>query len=171
MAVEVCSLLFYFHCHIQQNLILWVTAVRSFRKNLFLRVILGFGIWRREQGIIQLEINLVVNGYGEQTSSKLSQTSVSKRGWCAKPLISKWFFIFMQMKLIFKRKVFLLSSFWKWEVFGSRKWPILQSYRFNPDTVYLLSLLDSGFSNIKLYNNWSSNFLHSAQSYMYTFCL
>ena len=30
--------------------------------------------------IIQLEINLVVNGYGEQTSSKLSQTSVSKHG-------------------------------------------------------------------------------------------
>ena len=32
----------------------------------------------------------------------------------ARPLIWKWFFIFMQIKLIFTRKVVHLASFWKW---------------------------------------------------------
>jgi len=32
----------------------------------------------------------------------------------ARPLIWKWFFILMQIKLIFTRKVVHLASFWKW---------------------------------------------------------
>ena len=32
----------------------------------------------------------------------------------AQPLIWKWFFILMQIKLIFTRKVVHLASFWKW---------------------------------------------------------
>ena len=32
----------------------------------------------------------------------------------AQPLIWKWFFILMQIKLIFIRKVVYLASFWKW---------------------------------------------------------
>ena len=32
----------------------------------------------------------------------------------AQPLIRKWFFILMQIKLIFTRKVVHLASFWKW---------------------------------------------------------
>ena len=32
----------------------------------------------------------------------------------AQPLIRKWLFILMQIKLIFTRKVVLLASFWKW---------------------------------------------------------
>ena len=32
----------------------------------------------------------------------------------AQPLIWKWFFILMQIKLIFTRKVVYLASFWKW---------------------------------------------------------
>ena len=32
----------------------------------------------------------------------------------AQPLIWKWFFILMQIKLIFTRKVLHLASFWKW---------------------------------------------------------
>ena len=32
----------------------------------------------------------------------------------AQPLIWKWFFILMQVKLIFTRKVVHLASFWKW---------------------------------------------------------
>ena len=32
----------------------------------------------------------------------------------AQPLIRKWFFILMQIKLIFTRKVLQLASFWKW---------------------------------------------------------
>ena len=42
----------------------------------------------------------------------------------AKSLLWKWFFILMQMKLIFTRKILHLGSFWKWEFFGTRKWPI-----------------------------------------------
>ena len=33
---------------------------------------------------------------------------------CAHPLVWKWFFILMQIKLIFSRKVEHLASFWKW---------------------------------------------------------
>ena len=42
----------------------------------------------------------------------------------AQPLIWKSFFILMQIKLIFTRKVVHLASFWKWGFFGARKWPI-----------------------------------------------
>ena len=42
----------------------------------------------------------------------------------AQPLIWKWFFILMQIKLIFTRKLVELASFWKWGFFGTRKWPI-----------------------------------------------
>ena len=43
----------------------------------------------------------------------------------AQPLIWKWFFILMQIKLIFTRKVVHLASFWKWGFsFGTCKWPI-----------------------------------------------
>ena len=44
------------------------------------------------------------------------------RGFCiktrlrAQPLIWKWFFTLMQIKLIFTRKVVHLASFWKWGV-------------------------------------------------------
>ena len=37
----------------------------------------------------------------------------------AQPLIWKWFFILMQIKLIFTRKVVRLASFWKWEFWNS----------------------------------------------------
>ena len=37
-----------------------------------------------------------------------------KKLWSAQPLIWKWFFILMQIKLIFTRKVVHLTSFWKW---------------------------------------------------------
>ena len=42
-----------------------------------------------------------------------------------KPLIWKWFFILMQIKLIFTRKFLLLAYFWKWELSEhiTRKWP------------------------------------------------
>ena len=33
----------------------------------------------------------------------------------AKPLIRKWVFILMQIKLIYTKKVLHLASFWKWE--------------------------------------------------------
>ena len=36
----------------------------------------------------------------------------------AQPLIWKWFFILMQVKLIFTRKFEQLASFWKWEFWG-----------------------------------------------------
>ena len=42
----------------------------------------------------------------------------------AQPLIWKSFFILMQIKLIFTRKVVHLASFWKWGFFGTQKWPI-----------------------------------------------
>ena len=41
-----------------------------------------------------------------------------------KPLIWKSFFILMQIKLVFTRKVVHQASFWKVRVFGTRKWPI-----------------------------------------------
>ena len=37
----------------------------------------------------------------------------------AQPLICKWFFILMQIKLIFTRKVVHLASFWKWGFWNS----------------------------------------------------
>ena len=42
----------------------------------------------------------------------------------ARPLIWKWFFIFMQIKLTFTRKVLHLAFFLKVKVFGTQKWPI-----------------------------------------------
>ena len=44
----------------------------------------------------------------------------------AQPLIWKWFFILMQIKLVFTRTVVHLVSFWKWGFldFGTRKWPV-----------------------------------------------
>ena len=39
----------------------------------------------------------------------------------AKVLIREWFLILMQIKLIFTRKVLHQVSFWKWEIFGTRK--------------------------------------------------
>ena len=38
----------------------------------------------------------------------------SKRRLSAQPLIWKWLFILVQIKLIFTRKVVHLASFWKW---------------------------------------------------------
>ena len=37
----------------------------------------------------------------------------------AQPLIWKWFFILMQIKLIFTRKVVHLASFWRWGFWNS----------------------------------------------------
>ena len=37
-----------------------------------------------------------------------------KTRWSTQPFIWKWFFILMQIKLIFIRKVVHLASFWKW---------------------------------------------------------
>ena len=37
----------------------------------------------------------------------------------AQPLIWKWFFILVQIKLIFTRKVLRLASFWKWGFWNS----------------------------------------------------
>ena len=37
----------------------------------------------------------------------------------AQPLIWKWFFILMQIKLIFTRKVVHLASFWRWGLWNS----------------------------------------------------
>ena len=42
----------------------------------------------------------------------------------AQPLIWKSFFILMQIKLVFTRKVVHQASLWKVRVFGTRKWPI-----------------------------------------------
>ena len=43
----------------------------------------------------------------------------------AQPLIWKWFFIRMQIKLIVPRKVVHLVSIWKWGFFGTQKWSIV----------------------------------------------
>ena len=42
----------------------------------------------------------------------------------AKLLVWKWLRILMQIKLIFTRKVLHLALLWKWEIFGTRKWPV-----------------------------------------------
>ena len=44
----------------------------------------------------------------------------------AQPLIWKWFFILMQIKLVFTRTVVHLVSFWKWGFldFGTWRWPV-----------------------------------------------
>ena len=41
--------------------------------------------------------------------------------WSSQPLIWTWFFILMQIKLVFTRKVVHLASLWKWGFFGTRK--------------------------------------------------
>ena len=50
---------------------------------------------------------------------------------CAQPLIWKWFFTLMQIKLIFTRKVVHLASFWKWGFFelGSGLFATLETWR------------------------------------------
>ena len=48
------------------------------------------------------------------------------------PLIWKSYFILMQIKLIFTRKIVHLASFWKWGFFGTRKWPILSFFPIAP---------------------------------------
>ena len=50
----------------------------------------------------------------------------------AQPLIWKWFFILMQIRLIFTRKVLHLASFWKW---GFWKTEVAYSTRHLPDPV------------------------------------
>ena len=53
----------------------------------------------------------------------------------AQPLIWKWFFILMQLKLIFTRKVvWALGLILKVRVFGTRKWPIGPSPDTKPTT-------------------------------------
>ena len=55
--------------------------------------------------------------------SELPRASVSS----VQPLIWKWFFILMQIKLIFTRKVLHLASFWKWGILELGRGLFLQS--------------------------------------------
>ena len=46
--------------------------------------------------------------------SEFSRASFSKRGWVLSLWYGNHFFIFMEIKFIFTRKVLHLASFWKW---------------------------------------------------------
>ena len=56
----------------------------------------------------------------------------------AQPLIWKSFFILLQIKLIFTRKVVHLASFWKRGFFETRKWPIHSSSLFPCNILYYI---------------------------------
>ena len=49
----------------------------------------------------------------------------------AKPLIWKWSFILMQIKLIIARKVLNLASVWKWEFLELANWPVCRLFPSN----------------------------------------
>ena len=49
----------------------------------------------------------------------------------AKPLIWKWSFILMQIKLIIARKVLNLASVWKWEFLELTNWPVCRLFPSN----------------------------------------
>ena len=60
----------------------------------------------------------------------------------AKPLIWEWFFNIMQIKLShFHKKGFALASFWKWEFFGTGKWPDHKIVLWSLHNAYLTFLI------------------------------
>ena len=67
------------------------------------------------------QFRFIENHYKRPFSTRMGGIARDFRvppGLCIKtsvqPLILKWFFIHMQVKLIFTRKVVHLASFWKW---------------------------------------------------------
>ena len=66
----------------------------------------------------------------------------------AKPLIWKWFFLLVWRNLK-RRKVTHLALFWKWESFGTWKWPTywptLTVFSSRPSSIWKLNELASQF--------------------------